>query len=211
MTDQLDAASLCLPERFDWVKFSFYRVDQKNVNKDTSYPMQVAYCFSKKKRYNDIDLLYHWNKMARSMDHQLKNSKTDDLKQELMETPDLDAFLEKNGSSFSEQNIKDLLQELFARSGLTKAELARRSGVSEVYLYQLFSGIRRPSRDRLIALAISMNVSLEEMQELLRHGGFAELYARDKRDAILIFGISHRMTLHELNDLLFDKGAETLI
>ena len=26
-----------------------------------------------------------------------------------------------------------------------------------------------------------------------------------------IFGIAHRMTLHELNDLLFDKGAETLI
>ncbi len=149
--------------------------------------------------------------MARSMDHQLKNSKTDDLKQELMETPDLDAFLEKNGSSFSEQSIKDLLQDLFAKSGLTKAELARRSGVSEVYLYQLFSGIRRPSRDRLIALAISMNVSLEEMQELLRHGGFAELYARDKRDAILIFGISHQMTLHEMNDLLFDKGVETLI
>ena len=78
-------------------------------------------------------------------------------------------------------------------------------------MYQLFSGIRRPSRDRLIALAISMNVSLEEMQELLRHGGFAELYARDKRDAILIFGISHQMTLHEMNDLLFDKGVETLI
>ncbi|MBQ4005096.1 MAG: hypothetical protein II646_06495, partial [Firmicutes bacterium] len=43
-----------LPERFDWVKFSFYRVHQKFVNKDTSYPMQIAYCFSGKNRYNDI-------------------------------------------------------------------------------------------------------------------------------------------------------------
>jgi hypothetical protein len=78
-------------------------------------------------------------------------------------------------------------------------------------VHQLFSGIRHPSRDRLICLALGMAVTLDEMQELLRRLGHAELYAKDKRDAIIIYGISHGQTLQELNDSLFDRGAATLI
>ncbi|MBQ3661748.1 MAG: helix-turn-helix transcriptional regulator [Firmicutes bacterium] len=141
----------------------------------------------------------------------MKNVKTEDLKEGLIKTDDLDAFLSQNSDSFDETDAQELLRSLLERSGLSKAELARRSGVSEVYVHQLFSGIRHPSRDRLICLALGMSVTLEEMQELLRRLGHAELYAKEKRDAIIIYGIAHGQTLQELNDNLFDRGAATLI
>ncbi|MCR4725324.1 MAG: helix-turn-helix domain-containing protein [Clostridia bacterium] len=141
----------------------------------------------------------------------MKNVKTEDLKEGLIKSDDLDAFLSQNSGSFDETDAQELLRSLLERSGLSKAELARRAGVSEVYVHQLFSGIRHPSRDRLICLALGMSVTLEEMQELLRRLGHAELYAKEKRDAIIIYGIAHGQTLQELNDNLFDRGVATLI
>ena len=103
------------------------------------------------------------------------------------------------------------LTRLYETKDLTKAELARRSGISEVYLHQVFSGRRTPSRDRLLCLCIGLGASAEEAQSLLQQAHHAPLYARDKRDAVLLFGLSHSLTLPEINDALFTAGAETLL
>ena len=140
-----------------------------------------------------------------------KEKATDDLKQELMNASDLNSFLNANTDLIQNEDIQEKLNELFIKSTLSKAELARRSGISEVYLHQLFSGRRKPSRDRLICLAIGLEISIEETQELLRHCGQAELYARSKRDAVIIYGISHKMNLPEINDELFKNSLDTLV
>lgn len=137
--------------------------------------------------------------------------KTEDIRKELTEAPDLKEYLSENQELFIAKTVPQLLEELYRKTDLTKAELARRSGVSAVYLHQLFAGKRNPSRDRLICLAIGLGASLEEAQHLLRSCGFAELYAKDKRDAVILYGIIHRQTLHEINDALFDEGENTLI
>lgn len=64
---------------------------------------------------------------------------TDDLRQELMDQPSIETYLSDNRSCFMEQGILDLLESLRERCGLPKAEIARRSGMSEVYLHQVFS------------------------------------------------------------------------
>ena len=61
--------------------------------------------------------------------------------------------------------------------------------MSEVYLHQVFSGRRNPSRSRLLCLCFGLNASLEETQELLKQCGFAQLYPKDRRDAIILYGI----------------------
>lgn len=136
---------------------------------------------------------------------------TDELRSALMESPDLNTFLEENEDSFIRRSIQEQLKELFLKTDLSKAELARRSGVSTVYLHQLFSGRRTPSRDRLICLAIGLSAALEETQQLLRRAGQAELYPRDRRDAIILYGIVHREDLHTINSRLFDANEETLV
>ena len=103
-----------------------------------------------------------------------------------------------------------MLQDLFQRSGLSKAALAKRAGTSEVYLYQIFSGERTPSRDRTICLCYGLSATLEETQRLLKCSGLAQLYVKNRRDAIIIYGLAHKMELDEINDRLFAEEEATL-
>lgn len=135
---------------------------------------------------------------------------TGDLQEELNSTPDLNRFLQKNKEQFVTQPFCEMLQDLFQQSGLSKAVLAKRSGTSEVYLYQIFSGVRTPSRDRVLCLCIGLGVQLEQTQELLKQSGFAQLYVKNRRDAITIFGLLHHMDLDEVNDRLFSENETTL-
>lgn len=137
--------------------------------------------------------------------------KTEDIRKELAAAPNLAEYLSENQEYFSSKSVPELLEGLYRETKLSKAEVARRSGMSSVYLHQIFSGKRNPSRDKLICLCIGMNVELEGVQALLKNCGFAELYVKDKRDAVILFGITHGQSLHEINDTLFDQGVDTLI
>lgn len=139
-----------------------------------------------------------------------KKKNTDSLQQELMETTDLTRFLVENQDQFVNINLADQLQELFRKKGGSKATLAKKSGMSEIYLHQIFAGRRNPSRNRLICLCYGLSATVEETQELLKSSGMAELYPKQKRDAIIYFGLQHQLSLMEINDRLFDENEETL-
>lgn len=135
---------------------------------------------------------------------------TNNLQQELMETATLDQFLSENQDNFNRDSICELLNRLFQKRRISKATLAKQSGMSEVYLHQVFSGRRNPSRNRLLCLCFGLNASLEETQELLKQCGFAQLYPKDRRDAIILYGILNGMDLFAVNDKLFTENEETL-
>jgi Zn-dependent M16 (insulinase) family peptidase len=92
----------------------------------------------------------------------------------------------------------------------TKAELARRAGMSDVYLHQVFSGKRKPSRDRVLCFCVGLDATVEETQKLLEQASLARLYPRNRRDAIVLHGLAHGTALDEINDALFVAGEETL-
>ena len=135
---------------------------------------------------------------------------TNNLLQELMETATLDQFLSENQNNFNRDSICELLNRVFQKRRISKATLAKQSGMSEVYLHQVFSGRRNPSRNRLLCLCFGLNASLEETQELLKRCGFAQLYPKDRRDAIILYGILNGMDLFAVNDKLFSENEETL-
>ena len=91
----------------------------------------------------------------------VKEKATDDLRQELMETAEIDAYLSENQEYFIERDVSELLTALYKKRTLSKAALARKAGMSEVYLHQVFSGRRKPSRDRLLCLCIGLEASLD--------------------------------------------------
>ena len=140
----------------------------------------------------------------------MREKSTDDLKQELMEQASLDQYITENEAYFVETDLIEVLTRLYEHCGLSKAELARRAEMSEVYLHQVFSGRRKPSRDRLLCLCIGMEASLEETQELLKQVGYAPVYLRLKRDAIIGHGLLHHTPLTEINDKLFSENEKTL-
>lgn len=140
----------------------------------------------------------------------MRERSTDDLGQELMGAPNIDAYIHNNEAFFSEQSITESLAELYERKAVSKAALARKSGMSEVYLHQVFSGRRNPSRDRLLCLCIGLGATLEETQELLKRASYAQLYPKTKRDAVIIHGLLHQKELNDINDTLFSENEKTL-
>lgn len=135
---------------------------------------------------------------------------TDDLGEELMSADSIDTYLHDNEEYFFDQNITETLAQLYERKAVSKATLARQSGMSEVYLHQVFSGRRNPSRDRLLCLCIGLEATLEETQRLLKRAAYAQLYPKNKRDAIIAYGILHHTELHRINDKLFTENEKTL-
>lgn len=140
----------------------------------------------------------------------MERKSTGQLNQELMQASSLGEYVSENRDAFSEQAVSQLLSELYEKKSISKAALARRAGMSEVYLHQVFSGRRSPSRDRLLCLRLGLEATLEETQELLRQAGFAQLYPRHKRDAVISYGLVHGISLGEINDRLFVENEKTL-
>ena len=135
---------------------------------------------------------------------------TNNLQEELMNAPNLDQFLSENQKYFNGSNIQKMLNALFRKRNISKATLAKQSGMSEVYLHQVFAGRRNPSRNRLICLCFGLSASLEETQDLLRQSSLAPLYPKNRRDAIIIYGLINGLTLFDVNDKLFSEEEETL-
>lgn len=140
----------------------------------------------------------------------MRRKSTKELNRELSAAPDWNRFLENNREQFQETGFLDYLLKLFQDAGISKVTLAKRAETSEIYLYQIFSGARMPSRDRVLCLCFGLSATLAQTQELLRIGGMAQLYPKNKRDAIIIHGLTHGQTLPQVNELLFAESKETL-
>ncbi len=141
----------------------------------------------------------------------MRDKTTDDLRRELMGEAGIDAYIKENQSIFVDKTVIELLEELYQRKIVPKAALAKRAGMSEVYVHQVFSGRRTPSRDRLLCLCIGLEATLEETQRLLKQAIYAQLYPANKRDAIIIHGIAHGTDLAQINDKLFAEGEKIFI
>lgn len=140
----------------------------------------------------------------------MQKKNTDDLRQELMQAPNLDRFLSTNREQFSNESLVESLNRLLGEKCISKAALAKQAGMSEVYLHQIFAGRRNPSRNRLLCLCFGLEASIDETQDLLKRCGLAQLYPKNKRDAIIYYGLVHKMSLPELNDKLFAEEEEML-
>ena len=140
----------------------------------------------------------------------MESKNTGDLNRELMDASNIDSYMKQNESVFTNESISEMLTQLYESKSISKALLARKAGMSEVYLHQVFSGRRNPSRDRLLCLCIGLGATLEETQQLLKHAGYAPIYPKRKRDAIIGHGIAHQTDLAEINDKLFAENEKTL-
>ena len=100
----------------------------------------------------------------------MERKNTDQLQQELMTGNDLNRVLSDNDASFQQHDLQETLQALFERRSISKTMLAKQSGISEVYLHQVFSGRRTPSRDRrdaILIFGLSHNMTLAQVNDKL--------------------------------------------
>lgn len=136
--------------------------------------------------------------------------RTTDLLKELNSFSEFKNFYDENSDSLMKKSLSEYLNDLIKEKNIKKSDAIKRSELSEIYAYQIFSGLRIPERRKLLCLAIGMQLNLKEVQTLLKCCGYAQLYAKDEFDCIIIFGICKKLSVMEINYILFDYKFDTL-
>ena len=135
---------------------------------------------------------------------------TDELKHEIKEAASIDAYLKRNEAHLLRRSVAEHLMALLAEKGITRADVVRGSLLDRAYVYQIFSGEKTPSRDKLIALAFGLGLTDEETQRMLKLSGNRELYAKDKRDALILFALQRGCSILETNEMLYEHSLDIL-
>ena len=135
---------------------------------------------------------------------------TDELINEIQNSRDIESYIEKNSEQFDSALLYEKITEIMEQKRLKKSKVVARSGLNRGYTYQIFSGKRIPSRDKLLAICFGLQLSLDETDRLLRFAGYSPLYARNKRDAIIIFAVVNKKSVFEVNGMLFENDFEIL-
>ncbi len=135
---------------------------------------------------------------------------TSALLSELIDKEDLKAFLEEHQEDFINITPAEYLNTLADKYSISMAEIARTANLGD-YIYKIFRGERNPSRDVLICICLAMNVSLDELQLLLRLAQFYTLDVKNERDAVILHGLKKNKSLLEINAMLYELKLELLI
>jgi len=122
----------------------------------------------------------------------------------------LDRYVEEYLPAEKTATYQEYFEGILKQKGMDKSEVIRASGIQRNYAYQILGGIRNPSRDKVIALALAAGMDLRQAQKSLTLCGTGSLYSRSRRDAILIFCINRGLDVMQANELLVEMEEEPL-
>ena len=140
----------------------------------------------------------------------LHEKNTDELFSELKEDEDIQNFLAKNQNEFL-LSQSEYLAQLLEKKNLNKSEVIKNSKVERTYGYHIFSGLKKPSRAKWLAISRAMNLNLDETQYLLRYMGEGLLYPRNTWDAVIISAIEKNLSVDKTNEMLELLGESPMI
>lgn len=87
-------------------------------------------------------------------DNKMTAKSTAELNHDIKAATDIEDYFCKNKEYLLNGSLSQHLQMLLIEKNLKKADVMRGSLLGRAYIYQIFSGEKIPTRDKLIALAI---------------------------------------------------------
>lgn len=120
----------------------------------------------------------------------------------ILKNKNITEYFADNPDEFVSSPLSECLNKILVEKQLKIPEIAKKSNMFNIYVYEIFSGSKHPSRDKLMQLCFGMNMTFDEVQTLLKHSEYAPLYPRNRRDSIIISAFVNGMTLMQCNELL---------
>ena len=106
---------------------------------------------------------------------------TEELLAELLDAPSIDGYVA--GHDFPATTLSAYLQQLLDEKGLARSRVVRMADLNETFGYQIFTGARNPSRDKVLQIAFAMALTLRETNRALTAAGVSNLNCKSRRDA----------------------------
>jgi len=88
---------------------------------------------------------------------------------------------------YTDNDLQEFIAQKIEEKGLSRAEIIRDADIDRTYGYQIFRGIRKPARAKLIQLAFGLKLNAEEAAEMFRLAGCAPLYPKIQDEAAILF------------------------
>ena len=131
-----------------------------------------------------------------------KDSSISTIFHKLFKSPDVETFLNNAGDEIWAPPFNVYISTLCDQRHLVPEHVIKRAAIERTYGHQLFNGIRKPSREKVIQLAFGFEMDIEETQTLLQIAQKSQLYPKIKRDAVILHCIEKRMSVFETQSTL---------
>ena len=108
------------------------------------------------------------------------------------------------------ESFEKHLQQLINKKGLKNSEVYAAANISKQYFSKLLKGQVKPSKDKMLALAVGLRLNMDETADFLRIGGYA-LSPISQTDTVVEYFIRRQeYNVLKINIVLFDYGLEPL-
>lgn len=134
---------------------------------------------------------------------------TDQLLNEIRKVYSIDDYIKYNTEECFNITVDEYLRKLLDKKGLKINKIGNSTNLGD-YIYKIFKGIRKGSRDIYIAIGIAMGIEENEMQMLLRLAKYMPLDPRDIRDSVFLYAVSKKLSIIDTNIILYELNKETL-
>ena len=132
------------------------------------------------------------------------------LLERLFQAPDVKTYLHDNAPLMTMPPFDRFICALCEELSISRAKVIARSDIPRNYAYQLFNGIRKPSRDKVIQLAFGFGLDVDGTQELLKIARQAPLYPKIPRDIVILRCLYEKRSVLEAQQELSDMGLTVL-
>lgn len=94
------------------------------------------------------------------------------------------------------------LETLLLKKDVSKSELIKMTNLHRTYAYQIFNGQKKPSRSKIIQIALALQLDIRETNNLLSLSDNGYLYPKVRYDAIILYALEHKESIIDTNLIL---------
>jgi hypothetical protein len=113
--------------------------------------------------------------------------------------------------SVDERGLTEWLASALDAHGIARKQAIHASQLNQTFAYQIMSGARHASRDKLLQLAFGICLDPDETDDMLEHAGVSPLRPYDRRDVVVAFCLERKVGLVACDELLWARGIPTVV